>query len=124
MSKSPRRQWAIAGISCLLLGLLLTVVSLILPSLDDGSRAWSNDKAQQYQQTAERIHQLSGSPSGAPDAAQRLALREAQDEHDRLDQERRQAIDSAAWRATALRWSGVALILLGLGLHSLSRSAN
>lgn len=124
MSSSPRRPWAVAGIVCLVIGLLLAVGSFLLPSFDNGSREWSNEKAQQFQQTAERIHQLSGSSAGGTDAAARQALREAQDEHDRLDKERREAIDSAAWRATLLRWSGIALILVGLGLHSLSRAGD
>ncbi len=124
MSKSPRRHGAAIGIGCLLVGLVLAAVSFLLPSLDNGSRVWSNEKAQQYQQSAERIHQLSGSPSGVPNAAERQALLDAQEEHDRLDNERRQAVASAAWRATALRWTGITFILAGLGIRSLSRAGD
>jgi hypothetical protein len=122
MSKSPSRHWTVAGIVFLVLGLLLVAFSFLLPALDNGSSEWSNDKALQYQQTAERIHQLSGSPSGLPNAADRQALLEAQEEHDRLDKERRQAVDSAAWRAAALRWTGILLTLLGIAIHTMNRA--
>jgi hypothetical protein len=115
MDKALSRRLMTWGVGCLVLGLGLVLTSFLLPRLDAGQRVWTNEKALELQQSAAHIHQLA-SPTQTPSAEARQSLLEAQQRHDELNQERRDAIDAAQWRTLLVRWGGVALSLLGLAL--------
>lgn len=120
MSSGSSRRLYVAGIACLVIGLGLVAISYLLPQLDTGQGAWSNQQAQELQQTAARIHELS-SPTAVQRPEDRNALAEAQQRHDALNQQRSDAIAAARWRVLVVRWSGAVLALIGLGLNLAGR---
>jgi len=114
MSRMSAAQKRTVGTACTGLGACLIALSFVWHSFDTGRGGWSNEDAQALQHAATEFHELSLSTGPTASAEQKQRLADARDAHERLNARRQQAIAAAKWRQWAVRWSGVALVLVGL----------
>jgi len=120
-------------------GVLLVVLSFLLPSLVGGKRAWSEEQAQVYSEATSKVHQLGherdpdaharehGKDPHAkePDAKQLAAeFEEAKQHVEQLNVELERARTRGQTTALWLQWIGAVCVVLGGAGYYVLRSAD
>jgi cytochrome c biogenesis protein CcdA len=99
-----RTDWRTAlAIALIALGLLLVMVSVIMPAGTAGGTNWSPEQAKQYQAASVKLHSLSHSSASANPEKQRELKNQLQ-EAEKDYASRRADLDSAIGRPTRVRW--------------------
>ncbi|TWT72699.1 hypothetical protein Pla123a_39980 [Posidoniimonas polymericola] len=106
------------------IGVVLFVLSLVWTQIFTGESRWTPEKADQWAEVKDRLHNLSFIVN-SPEPPRRHASREeAQAEYDKvkamanqLRSEFENAYDGPRTTATVLKWSGVGVLVLGIGLQ-------
>lgn len=121
MGQSNTAGTIAASAICLVVGLLLILASFFWQYVDDGQAGWTNEDAVELQEAAAKRHELTFTVSPTSSAEEKEALHAALDRERSLEEKRDRAISSAAWRKQALRWTGLALGIIGISLSMLKR---
>lgn len=105
-------------------GALLVLVSLFWIQLFPGTSSWTSEKAAQWAEVKDRLHNLSfvvNAPPGSEPPRRHPNREAAQREYDKvkarakeLQAEFKSAYNTPRTTATVLKWSGLSLFILGL----------
>jgi hypothetical protein len=110
------------AIVCMVLGLILLAGSLVWPRLIRDDRVWSEDQAREHSQAAASLHHMTHAAaeaqlkktSDADRARWDEELKAAQDRWQKSRSELDQAKRVRNTAAVVMRWSGVAVLLVGV----------
>ena len=100
-----------AALASLTVGLISLGASLVVPLVDDGRSAWSEEQAERYSEVSLRMHTLAFSQ---PTEKVITEMRELEAEFEGLDNRLAEARSRGANWAAALRTGAAALIVGGL----------
>jgi predicted PurR-regulated permease PerM len=108
----------IASLLTLFCGVSLIILSLIWPSVSTGRSQWSYEQAREYQSVSGELHGLSHQAAHQEEVRSDVdaladKVKAAQSEFQRLHEELETARQSPLRVATALRFLGVVLVVLG-----------
>jgi hypothetical protein len=113
--KALTPQLGIAG------GTILLLASFVVPEQSLSQSAWTAEQAQRYQQSALRVHELAheaGHSAEKGDAANiERELAAAQENFGEVQAELDSATERPRRFKAILRWSGIAIALVGIVAH-------
>lgn len=105
-------------------GVLLVVLSLVWTQIFTGESSWTPEKAEQWAEVKDRLHNLSFIVNSPEPPRRHASMEEAKAEYDKVKEMANQlrsefenAYDGPRTTATILKWSGVSVLLVGIGLQ-------
>lgn len=122
MAENRRKLLSLVTALLLFIGTGMLLYAFLWPEGDKGASQWTVEHASQKRDVAAKAHQLSLSPELATSTEVRDELMEARDAYEQLEAARLQAIDASAQAVLYVRWTGIGLVTLGVGLYLQQRN--
>lgn len=111
-------------VAAIVAGLLMVVLSLFWVKLFPGNSSWTPEKAAEWAEVKDRLHNLSfivNAPPGREPSRRQMDMAAVRNEYDQVKERSEQlkaeftsAYDSPRTMSTVLKWTGLAIVAVGV----------